>query len=98
MVCTRSVPVCPRATRHGGRCTPLQGSVKGGASVSIAEVDPQARPIYHQLEKRVRAHIFLRMLAYYVEWHIEQAWRELLFSDEQKEQDRGICGWSVAPV
>ena len=39
------------------------------------------RPINHHLEKRVRAHIFLCMLAYYVEWHMRQAWRELMFAD-----------------
>ena len=36
----------------------------------------------HHLEGRVRAHIFLCMLAYYVEWHMRQAWKELMFTDE----------------
>jgi len=48
-------------------------------------IDLKVRPIYHHLEERVRAHIFLCMLAYYVEWHMKQAWRELLFSDEEQE-------------
>ena len=39
------------------------------------------RPIHHHLAGRVRAHIFLCMLAYYVEWHMRQAWRELMFAD-----------------
>lgn len=43
------------------------------------------RPIYHRLEDRVRGHIFLCMLAYYVEWHMKEAWRALLFSDEEQE-------------
>jgi hypothetical protein len=44
--------------------------------------DLQIRPIHHRLERRVRAHIFLCMLAYYLEWHLRAAWRELTFTDE----------------
>jgi transposase len=43
------------------------------------------RLIYHRLDKRVRAHIFLNMLAYYVEWHMREAWRSMTFCDEDKE-------------
>ncbi|MFZ2049416.1 MAG: IS1634 family transposase [Solirubrobacteraceae bacterium] len=43
----------------------------------------QIRPIHHHLETRVRAHIFLCMLAYYLTWHLKQAWAPLLFKDEQ---------------
>jgi hypothetical protein len=46
-------------------------------------VDLKVRPIYHHLEDRVRAHIFLCMLAYYVEWHMRKAWAPLLFEDEE---------------
>src|SRR5690606_21963336 len=49
---------------------------------SLKTVDLKIRPIHHRLERRVRAHIFLCMLAYYVEWHMREAWRELLFADE----------------
>jgi len=52
---------------------------------SLKSIDLKVRPIYHHLEKRVRAHIFLCMLAYYVEWHMKEAWRELLFSDEEQQ-------------
>jgi transposase len=52
---------------------------------SLKTVDLKVRPIRHHLEKRVRAHIFLCMLAYYVEWHIREAWRPLLFADEEQE-------------
>jgi Transposase DDE domain len=45
--------------------------------------DLELRPIHHRLEQRVRAHVFLCTLAYYLEWHLRQAWRELLFADEQ---------------
>ena len=46
------------------------------------------RPIRHWTESRVRAHIFLCMLAYYVQWHMQEAWRELLFFDEDQEARR----------
>jgi transposase len=40
-------------------------------------VDLHVRPIHHHLEERVRAHVSLCMLAYYVEWHLRQAWGPL---------------------
>ena len=52
---------------------------------SMKSSDLQVRPIYHRLESRVRAHIFLCMLAYYVQWHMRQAWRPLLFCDEDQQ-------------
>ena len=52
---------------------------------SIKTIDLKVRPIRHRLETRVRAHIFLCMLAYYVEWHMREAWRPLLFCDEDQE-------------
>jgi hypothetical protein len=51
---------------------------------SLKTVDLKIRPIHHRLESRVRAHIFLCMLAYYVEWHLIEAWRPLLFTDEDQ--------------
>lgn len=51
---------------------------------SLKTVDLKIRPIHHRLEERVRAHILLCMLAYYVEWHLREAWRELLFADEDQ--------------
>jgi len=51
---------------------------------SLKTIDLKVRPIRHRLEARVRAHIFLCMLAYYVEWHMREAWRPLLFSDEDQ--------------
>ena len=51
---------------------------------SLKTVDLKIRPIHHRLEHRVRAHIFLCMLAYYVEWHLLEAWRPLLFADEDQ--------------
>jgi transposase len=52
---------------------------------SIKTMDLKVRPIHHRLENRVRAHIFLCMLAYYVEWHMREAWRELMFADTERE-------------
>jgi transposase len=51
--------------------------------------DLEIRPIHHRLEDRVRAHVFLCMLAYYLEWHLRKAWAPLLFADEnpQKPED-----------
>jgi transposase len=55
----------------------------------LKTVDLKVRPIYHWTESRVRAHIFLCMLAYYVEWHMIEAWRPLLFADEDQAAKSG---------
>lgn len=57
---------------------------------SIKTMDLDVRPIHHYQEQRVRAHLFLCMLAYYVKWHMMEAWRPLLFADEdqQAKQER----------
>jgi transposase len=52
---------------------------------SLKTIDLKIRPIHHRLDDRVRAHIFLCMLSYYVEWHMREAWRELMFADEDQE-------------
>jgi len=49
---------------------------------SMKTVDLHVRPIYHFSESRVRAHVFLCMLAYYVEWHLREALKPLLHDDE----------------
>jgi len=51
----------------------------------LKTVDLQVRPIHHRLADRVRSHIFLCMLAYYVEWHMREAWRPLQFADEDQQ-------------
>ena len=51
---------------------------------SLKTIDLHVRPIHHRLADRVRSHIFLCMLAYYVEWHMREAWRPLLFADEDQ--------------
>ncbi|MGH2782538.1 MAG: IS1634 family transposase [Thermoleophilaceae bacterium] len=50
---------------------------------TLKSVDLEIRPINHRQEQRVRAHVFLCMLAYYLEWHLRRAWAELTFEDEQ---------------
>jgi len=51
-------------------------------------MDLLVRPICHRTEDRAPAHIFLCVLAYYVEWHLRHAWAPLLFADEQQRQQR----------
>lgn len=51
-------------------------------------IDLRVRPVYHRDEDRVRAHFFLCMLAYYVEWHMRRALAPLLFQDEAVVADR----------
>lgn len=49
---------------------------------SIKTVDLHVRPVFHYSASRVRAHVFLCMLAYYVEWHMRSCLRPMLFDDE----------------
>jgi hypothetical protein len=51
-------------------------------------VDLLVRPIRHRTQERVPAHIFLCLLAYYVEWHLRRAWAPLLYEDEERWQQR----------
>ena len=46
--------------------------------------DLDLRPVRHWLEERVRAHVFICMLAAYVVWHLREAWAELTFKDEER--------------
>jgi transposase len=51
----------------------------------IKTVDLQVRPVHHWLADRVRAHVFLCMMAYYLEWHMRQRLAPMLFDDTDKE-------------
>jgi transposase len=53
---------------------------------SIKTVDLKVRPIFHWLDDRIRAHVFLCMLAYYVEWHMRQKLAPLLFDDHERAE------------
>jgi transposase len=55
---------------------------------SLKGLDLLIRPIRHRTEERVPAHIFLCMLAYYVEWHLRRVWAPLLFEDEELTEQR----------
>jgi len=52
---------------------------------SIKTMDLEVRPIHHYQEQRVRAHLLHSMLAYCLKWHMMEAWRPLLFADEDQE-------------
>ena len=68
----------PQGERGGNREATHDGE---RAFRTIKTVDLKVRPIHHRTADRVRAHIFLCMLAYYVEWHMREAWRALTFAD-----------------
>ena len=55
---------------------------------SLKSLELRVRPIYHRIPDRVRAHILVCLLAYYVQWHLKEAWAPLLFEDEQLPVDR----------
>jgi transposase len=61
-------------------------------------LDLQVRPIHHRLEGRVRAHVFLCMLAYYLEWHLRQALAPLLFQDEDPAAGAARRSSAVQPA
>ena len=63
---------------------------------SLKTVDLKIRPIHHRTADRVRAHILLCMLAYYVQWHMREAWRALMFADT--DQDAKATRDPVAPA
>ena len=64
-----------RSSTDGRGGAPLQGPTRvERAFRSLKTVDLHIRPIRHRVESRVRAHLFLCLLAYYVHWHLRQAW------------------------
>ncbi len=84
-----------RTSEPAGRLTAADG-VRSYKRLALVEqafrtlkgVDLLVRPIHHRTADRVRAHILLCLLAYYVEWHLRQAWEPLLFEDEELAVDR----------
>lgn len=65
---------------------------------SLKTVDLKVRPIHHRLADRVRAHVLLCMLAYYVEWHMRQALAPMLFDDDEKAIGDALRRSVVAPA
>jgi hypothetical protein len=65
---------------------------------SMKTVDLKVRPIHHRKEERVRAHVFLCMLAYYVEWHMRESLAPILFDDDDPEAGARLRRSIVAPA
>ena len=77
------------------------GAYKGLSNVerafrSLKTVDIEIRPIHHRRGRRVRAHVLLCMLAYYLEWHMRQALKPILFDDHDKPAAAAARGSIVA--
>lgn len=64
----------------------------------LKSIDLKVRPFYHRLEERVRAHAFVCMLAYYVEWHMRRALAPLLFDEEDRVAAEAQRQSVVAPA
>jgi transposase len=65
---------------------------------SFKSIDLKVRPIYHHLAKRVRAHVFLCMLAYYVQWHMRERLAPLLFDEDDAAGAQAARSSIVAPA
>jgi hypothetical protein len=65
---------------------------------SLKTVDLAVRPIYHRRARRVRAHVFLCLLAYYVEWHMRARLAPILFDDDDKAAAEAQRGSAVQPA
>ncbi|MBW2030108.1 MAG: IS1634 family transposase [Deltaproteobacteria bacterium] len=61
-------------------------------------IDLKVRPIHHRLARRVRAHVFLCMLAYYVEWHMRRVLAPILFDEDDPQGAEGSRSSVVAPA
>ena len=65
---------------------------------TIKTVDLKVRPIHHRLENRVRCHIFLCMLAYYVEWHMRRDLAPIIFDDDDRDRAKAQRQSIVEPA
>jgi len=65
---------------------------------SLKSVDLKIRPIYHHLAARVKAHVFLCMLSFYVEWHMRQALSPMLFDDDDPQAAAAARKSIVSPA
>ena len=89
----------------GGACPTINqvvSSYKALAQVERAfrafNTDLDIRPIRHRTEDRVRAHVFLRMLSYYITWHMQARLAPVLFTDDDKPAARAARQSPVAPA
>ena len=83
----------PDAVRHYKRLCQVERAFR-----AMKTMDLKVRPLHHRREGRVRAHIFLCMLAYYVQKHLLEAWRPLLFADEEPDAKRAYPPVAPAPL
>jgi transposase len=65
---------------------------------SLKSVDLHVRPIHHRLAERVRSHVLLCMLAYYVEWHMRRSLAPMLFDDDDRASADKLRASVVAPA
>ena len=95
-----SAPACrpPRLTADEAVRSYKRLSQVEQAFRSLKSVDLKVRPIHHRLEDRVRAHVLLCMLAYYVEWHMRQALAPMLFDDDDPAAAEAARSSVVAPA
>ena len=85
---------------------PADNAVRAYKSLSRVErafrsyktVDLKVRPVHHRLQGRVRSHVFLCMLAYYVEWHMRRSLAPLLFDDDDPQAAKATRSSPVAPA
>ena len=85
---------------------PADNAVRAYKSLSRVErafrsyktVDLKVRPVHHRLQGRVRSHVFLCMLAYYVEWHMRRSLAPLLFDDDDPQAAKASRSSPVAPA
>jgi transposase len=73
----------PNAVRHYKSLSQVEQAFR-----CLKGTDLRVRPIHHRTEDHVRAHLFLCLLAYYVEWHMREALAPLLFADPELKQNR----------
>ena len=81
----------PAAVRQYKRLCQVERAFRAMKTMEL-----KVRPLHHRRADRVRAHIFLCMLAYYVQQHLREAWRPLLFADEEPDAKRADS--PVAPA
>ena len=65
---------------------------------SLKTVDLKVRPIFHWLDDRIRGHVFLCMLAYYVEWHMREKLAHVLFDDHERDEAEATRASIVEPA
>jgi len=71
------------AVRHYKRLADVEQAFR-----TLKGLELLVRPIHHRVDDRVRAHLFVCLLAYYVQWHLKRVWAPLLFADEQLREHR----------